>query len=91
MPSSCWIPKILPPHHTKLCTLAGSASDWMSRNRGGGTSLAVQWLRLCASTAGGMGSIPGVIPGRGTKTPKPHSVAKKKKQKEKKEIEVEGL
>ena len=24
-----------------------------------GTSLAVQWLRLCASTVGGMGSIPG--------------------------------
>ena len=24
-----------------------------------GTSLGVQWLRLCASTAGGMGSIPG--------------------------------
>ena len=24
-----------------------------------GTSLVVQWLRLCASTAGGMGSIPG--------------------------------
>ena len=30
-----------------------------------GTSLAVQWLRLCASTAGGTGS----IPGRGTKIP----------------------
>ena len=29
------------------------------------TSLAVQWLRLCASTAGGAGS----IPGRGTKIP----------------------
>ena len=28
-----------------------------------GTSLVVQWLRLCASAAGGMGS----IPGRGTK------------------------
>ena len=27
-----------------------------------GTSLAVQWLRLCASTAGGMGSIPGQGP-----------------------------
>ena len=24
-----------------------------------GTSLAIQWLRLCASTAGGMGSVPG--------------------------------
>ena len=28
-------------------------------------SLAVQWLRLCASSAGGAGS----IPGRGTKIP----------------------
>ena len=30
-----------------------------------GTSLAIQWLRLCVSTAGGTGS----IPGRGTKIP----------------------
>ena len=28
-----------------------------------GTSLAIQWLRLCASNAGGTGS----IPGQGTK------------------------
>ena len=42
-----------------------------------GTSLAVQWLRLCPSTAGGMGS----IPGWGTKMPHataPCSEAKKK-------------
>ena len=31
----------------------------------GWTSLVVQWLRLCTSTAGGMGS----IPGWGTKIP----------------------
>ena len=30
-----------------------------------GTSLAVQWLRLCTPNAGGMGS----IPGQGTKIP----------------------
>ena len=30
-----------------------------------GNSLAVQWLRLCASNAGSMGS----IPGQGTKIP----------------------
>ena len=30
-----------------------------------GSSLAVQWLGLCASTAGGMN----LIPGQGTKTP----------------------
>ena len=32
---------------------------------GHGTSLVFQWLRLCTSTAGGMGS----IPGQGTKIP----------------------
>ena len=39
-----------------------------------GTSLAVQWLRLCASNAGGAGS----IPGQGTKIP--HAAAWPKKQ-----------
>ena len=40
------------------------------------TSLAVQWLKLCASTAGGAGS----IPGWGTKISRmPCSAAKKKK------------
>ena len=39
-----------------------------------GNSLVVQWLGLRASTAGGMGS----IPGQGAK---PHSAAKKKKKK----------
>ena len=38
-----------------------------------GTSLAVQWLRLHASNARGVGS----IPGQGTKCP--HAAAKKKK------------
>ena len=43
-----------------------------------GTSLAIQWFRLCASNEVGMGSIPGL----GTKIP--HAVrgsAKKKKKK----------
>ena len=42
-----------------------------------GTSLAVQWLRLCAPNAGGMGS----IPGQGTKIPHVawHSLKNKKK------------
>ena len=43
-------------------------------------SLAVQWLRLCTSTAGGTGS----IPGRGTKIPH----AAQCSQKEKKKIKV---
>ena len=32
--------------------------DMSKIQRGQGTSLVVQWLRLCATTAGGMGSIP---------------------------------
>ena len=42
-----------------------------------GSSLAIQWLGLCASTARGLGS----IPGWGTKIPKAvrHSQKKKKK------------
>ena len=39
-------------------------------------SLAVQWLRLCASTAGGTG----LIPGWGTKTP--HALWHGQKQKQ---------
>ena len=43
-----------------------------------GTSLAVQWLGLCASVAGGMGS----IPGQGTKIPHATRYGQKKKKKE---------
>ena len=48
-----------------------------------GTSLAVQWLRFCAPTAGGAG----LITGEGTKIPHAawHS---QKKEKEKKEIHL---
>ena len=42
-----------------------------------GTSLAFQWLRLCASTAGGAGS----IPGQGTKIL--HAVQSNTKKKKK--------
>ena len=42
-----------------------------------GTSLAVQWLRLCAPNAGGASWIPGL----GNKIP--HAAAKKKKKKKK--------
>ena len=41
-----------------------------------GTSLAVQWLRLRASTAGGMG----LIPGQGTKIPHAARCSKNKKR-----------
>ena len=42
-----------------------------------GTSLVVQWLRLCASSAEG----PGSSPGRGTKNP--HAVLLRQKKKKK--------
>ena len=41
-----------------------------------GTSLAVQWLRLCTYTLGVVGS----IPGRGTKIPHAQKVKKKNHQ-----------
>ena len=44
------------------------------KTSGIGTSLVVQWLRLCASTAGGMGS----IPGKGSSTCHSHKRKKKK-------------
>ena len=44
-----------------------------------GTSLAVQWLRLCASTVAGMGS----IPGQGTKIPRAMHVHGQKTNKQK--------
>ena len=34
-------------------------ADSKAQNSTGGTSLVVQWLGLCTSTAGGAGSIPG--------------------------------
>ena len=46
------------------------------------TSQVVQWLRLCASTAGVTGS----IPGQGNKIPPCHSTKKKKKKKTRKYI-----
>ena len=40
-------------------TVSKDVTENDSKRSLGGTSLAVQWLRLGASTAGGMGSIPG--------------------------------
>ena len=49
-----------------------------TRNRGLGNFLAVHWLRLCASIAGGLGS----FPGQGTRIPQAMCcMAKKIKQK----------
>ena len=49
--------------------------DDIKNNKRGGTSLVVQWLRLHASMAGGVGS----IPGQGTKIP--HAARPKNKNK----------
>ena len=46
------------------------------RKRKKGTSLAVQWLRICASTAGGTGS----VPGWGTKIPHAARCGQKKER-----------
>ena len=54
----------------------------MNEEQSWGTSWAVQWLRLCTSIAGGLGS----IPGWGTKIPH----ATRCSQKEKKRTEVSG-
>ena len=51
-----------------------------------GTSLVVQWLGLCVSTAGGTGS----IPGRGTKIPHALRHGPKKKKKKKSVLHLEA-
>ena len=51
-----------------------------------GTSLAVQWLRLHASSAGGCGS----IPGRGTKIPHAARRGQKIKKRNKDKAEDRG-
>ena len=54
------------------------------KNTSGVTSLAVQWLRLLASDAGGMG----LIPGQGTKIHMPRGEAKTKQNKTKNTIKL---
>ena len=48
----------------------------MDKQQGPGTSPAVQWLRLCASSAGDVG----LIPGRGTNIPHAAKCSQKKKK-----------
>ena len=52
---------------TKKWRLCVISQMWgaLKKRGGAGTSLLVQWLRLCASSARGKG----LIPGRGTKIP----------------------
>ena len=52
-----------------------------------GTSLAVQWLRLCTSTAGGMG----LIPGQGTKIPHAAPCGQKKRNSHHKAVSSKSL
>ena len=58
----------------------GLALTWMLPLRGFWTFLAVQWLRLCSSTAEGVG----MIPGQGTKVPHAVQHGQKEREKEKK-------
>ena len=55
----------------------GWARKTRIRKTGAGTSLAVQWLRLHTSSAGG----PGSIPGQGTRSHMLHPVQPNKKNK----------
>ena len=52
-----------PPHPPTMALISLCLAQTLAP--GEGTCLVVQWLRLCTSTAGGMGS----IPGQGTKIP----------------------
>ena len=47
--------------------------------KGLGTSLVVQWVRLCAPNAGGPGSIPGLGGGSGGTRSRMHDAIKKKR------------
>ena len=84
----------LPPHG-QLPVHAHSSSEselWQIqidniRNERGETSLAVQWLRIHASTAGGTGS----IPGQGTKILNALQCGQKKKEKEMKEETLQPI
>ena len=64
------------PHPSlSYCITSGPFLDTPSQKRGGDL-LVVQWFRLCASNAGGMG----LIPGWGTKIPHATWRGKKKKR-----------
>ena len=51
-------------HFHSILLVTQSSPDWMWQETIQGTSLVVQWLRLCAPNAGG----PGSIPGQGTRS-----------------------
>ena len=61
-------------HSNKFLSLGRGWHE--SRTQGQMTSLVVQWLRLCASNAGGMG----LIPGQGTKIPHTRQLGQKGKK-----------
>ena len=63
-----------------------NSEKWIFGSKGiyDGTSLVVQWLRLCTSTAGDMSSSPGWATKIGFPHPAPHMVQPGKKKKKKK-------
>ena len=58
-------PEAIGSQQRALCSDYMQGQDCVEKDDSGGTSLAVQWLGLHASTAGGTG----LIPGQGTKIP----------------------
>ena len=53
----CWSQKAI-GDSKRLMSMPVSQSNFGYKNRGLGNFLVVRWLRLCASTAGGLGSFP---------------------------------
>ena len=72
------------PYLWNVCSAHCSHSGSHFQGHRLGTSLAVQWLRLCASSAGGVGS----IPGQGTKIPHAVLCSQKIKLKKKKDTSL---
>ena len=70
LPKGVWEPQ----HTHKKDGILGTGLSPKSKGLTGGTSLTFQWLRLCTSTAGSTGSIPGwgtkILLPHGPKTPR---------------------
>ena len=65
-------------HHTEVVGRPGHVQESRIKETSPGTSPAVQWLRLCASTAGGTG----LIPGQGSKILHASWCSQKKRERE---------
>ena len=85
-----WSTSLIEKYKSKLqWGITSYQLEWPSskKNLQTGTSPVVQWLRLCASTAGGKGS----IPGQGTKIPHAVLCSQKKRKKKRKKWKKKKL